>query len=131
MENDAITMGGGVCPTTYYNLRHISEREIIFSATLQSPKEVVVIPSPFPYPPSVQILDRLPDEFNIFVELEQMAAEMISSAKARYPKRLKLRIDPDIQNPGDNTHPPHSVLELLQTGLLDEVLRDVLLAKAK
>ena len=112
--NEAITLGDNCCQALYSDLRHISSQEVMFFARYcddrykceceeEQRKRDEKRGRKHADPESGDTYPRPLDDFNIYVELEQMSAETISGKKVHYPKVLEIRIDPDMQNPGDDT----------------------------
>lgn len=108
--NDAVTLAPDADSCLYQDLEHISDREVVFCAYKRG-EDMRGAESAQAASENGGRRGRKPkqhrpwdrDSFNIYVEMEQMAAEMIPGTKIRYEKRLPIVIDPDIQNPGDGT----------------------------
>jgi len=114
VSNEAVTLGDKACMELYSDLRHISSQEVMFFAWYCDDRFKCCWPADpqansqgdqgaKAAPADVVAKTRDPDEFNIYVELEQMSAEAIPGKKKHYGKVLEIRIDPDMQNPGDDT----------------------------
>ena len=122
--NDALTLGRKARDDLYTDLRHISDQEIMFFAKKYIKKDDVPAvaarksdakASEHSEKEAELTVDADPqmDDFNIYVEMEQMTAQMTPGKKKHYKrKRMSIRIDPDMQNPGDDTgHPKVKELE--------------------